>query len=385
MIALLALAGIPMNSEAAEVGAHALVYSWPDGINNFNTYTKASGGAPSPAAAGNGWTSYASGGFHGLAASGNATTPGTGSFGRGYVGGNAYWFEQITISSPTVPAGTIGVANFTLFFKGHVSAESQRSDRENKSSIGYRWVADGDGANNMADLNVGEYTQRIVYGSLNYADSSGPEFLDQPRHHQVIFRFGQPFDFTVAVHCQAEAWRDAPGKVRAELRCTGWNGLRDVQVRNGAAAPDATITSQTGFNYANAGSASYGQWARLYQLDGASMQADSNGNRLSNLMEYALGRNPLEPDSSPPGTLGSVNIGGSDYQTYTFTRPRLGARAGDIVYLPQRGDMMNAWDDVGLETTVAPSTTDTETVTVRSTLPMVNQTSEFLRLQVTGP
>lgn len=383
--ALLAVAGMTFTAEAGEVAAFAKVYSWPDGVNNFNNYTKATGGTVNPSASGNGWKSYASASFHSLAASGSTSLPGTGTAGRGYVGGSAYWFEQITISSPTVPAGTIGVADFTLFFEGDVSASSERSDRENKSSISYRWSAAGDSADNVADPNTGDIYEQIVYAALGYYDSWGENFRNQPRNHQATFRFGQPFDFTIAVHCQGEAFRDTVSKVRAELRCTGWNGFRNVQIRYGALVTDATITSQTSFNYANAGSTSFAQWRSLYQLNAASSQVDSNDNGLPNILEYALGRNPIDPDSRPPTTLSTINSGGLDYQSITFTRPSLGARPGDIVYLPERSNGLSGWATTNLETTVVPSTTDTETVTARSTQPRTSQTSEFLRLGVSGP
>lgn len=393
--AALLLAGMASGASAGEVGSLAQVFGWPDGVNNFSTYTKAPGGTLSPSASGDGWRSFASSSFHALAVGGSATTPGTAGFSKGYVGGSAYWFEQITISSPSVPAGTVGRAGFTLFFDGHVSAGPPDPHQSGSyfSSIGYRWagIPVSDGGDNVADPNVGEsYTERVdVWPS--YSETIGGNFRNQPRHHQVIFRFGQPFDFTIALHGRAEAWRNTPSKVRAELRLTGWNGFNnlhipfDIHAPGGTPVTDATISSQTGFDYANPGSTSFAQWASLYQLNAASMQADSNGNRLPNILEYALGRNPLEPDSRPPVTHGIVNVGGNDYQTFTFTRPRLGARAADIVYLPQRADHLNAWGATGLETTVAPSTSDTETVTVRSTQPKGSQTREFLRLEVTGP
>ena len=120
--ALFVLAGMTGSAGDGEVAAFAKVYSWPDGVNNFGTYTKAPGGTLTPAAAGNGWKSYATASFHGQAASGSATTPGTGSFGRGYVGGSAYGTEQITISSPSVPAGTQAQAD--LKKKGPLSMMS---------------------------------------------------------------------------------------------------------------------------------------------------------------------------------------------------------------------------------------------------------------------
>ena len=381
---LLTAAGLTSRTEAGEVAAFAKVYSWPDGVNNFGTYTKAPGGTLTPAAAGNGWKSYASASFHALAAGGSATTPGTGSFGRGYVGGSAYWFEQITISSPTVAVGTQGRANLTLYFDGDISAESQRNDRENRASISYRVASNGAGEN-VATPNVGDSGGYTIYRALGYADSTGQDFRNQPREHVIYFNFGQPCDLTIAVHTQAEIYRDAAGKVRAELRCSGWNGLHDIRFSNDTPVTNATITSQSGFNYANAGSTTYPQWASLYQLPAASMLADANKNGLTNQMDYALGLNPVEP--TPPNFFlpGTVNIGGQNFASFTYTRPRLGARPGDLTYLPKCSTNLADWTGLGLVSTVAPSTTQTETVTVRSTKPIAGQTREFLKLEVNQP
>jgi hypothetical protein len=83
--AALLLVGFTASAGAGEVAAFARVYSWPDGVNNFSTYTKAAGGSVTPAAAGNGWKSHASASFHALAAGGSGNSPGTAGFSRGYV------------------------------------------------------------------------------------------------------------------------------------------------------------------------------------------------------------------------------------------------------------------------------------------------------------
>ena len=382
---LLTVAGLNSRTEAGEVGAFALVYSWPDGVNNYNNYTKSPAGPLTPAAAGNGWKSYASASFHALAAGGTASIPGTGSWGKGYVGGSAYWFEQITISSPSVAAGTIGVADFTLYFEGALSVSSGRPNRENAAYIRYRWSTHVDGADNVADPETGDVYTESLYAASNYGSGLGGSFRNQPRHHQTHFRFGQPFDFTIATRCEAEVWRDSPSTARAELRCTGWNGFRDISIRYGAAVPDATVTSQSGFNYANAGSTTYAQWASLYQLPAASMLADANNNGFTNQMDYALGLNPVAP--TPPNFFlpGTVNFGGQNFASFTYTRPRLGARPGDLTYLPKCSTNLADWTGLGLVSTVAPSTTQTETVTVRSTEPIAGQTREFLKLEVNQP
>jgi hypothetical protein len=388
--ALLAVAAFTCSARAGEVGAYPYMIQWPDGDINLGTYTKAGGGAVSPAAAGNGWKSYGSASFHGLAALGTATGDGTGPnspSSNGRVGGGAYWFEQITISSPTVPVGTIGTADFTLFFEGDLSAGPSHPNQSGSygASISYNWAGIADGADNVADPNVGDrYSESITVFS-GYSETIGGNFRNQPRHHQVTFRFGQPFDFTVAVTSRGSIWRNTPSKADAQIRLTGWNGFRNVQIRNGPAVTDSSISSQSGFNYANAGSTTYSQWASLYQLPAASPLADTNNNGLTDQMEYALGRNPRETDTGSPHTRGVMRLGGQDYSCFSFTRPRLGARASEITYLPQCSDGLSGWTTTGLETTVAPSTTQTEIVTVRSTQPMGAQTREFLRLGVAKP
>ena len=296
------------------------------------------------------------------------------------MGGSAYWFEQITISSPSQPFDTGGSGIVTLYFEGDIIAESLGN--ENRASIAYR-VATGD--DNKADPNTGDSGEYRVYAGLGYAGTTLSDFRNQPRHHQIFFKYGVPFDFTIAVHCNAEIWRDRRGKVRADLRCTGWNGFHSLIGVNLLPVTDATITSQSGFNYANPGSTTYEQWASLYQLNAASTQADTNNNGLTNLMERALGRNPLAPDTGSPFTSGRMTVGSNEYACFSFKRPRLGARAEDFIYLPQCSNDLSGWSPNGLVTTVAPSTTQTETVTVRSTRPIADQNREFLRLDVIKP
>ena len=78
-------------------------------------------------------------------------------------------------------------------------------------------------------------------------------------------------------------------------------------------------------------------------------------------------------------------MGGNEYACFSFNRPRLGARPGDLIYLPKCSNDLSGWSPNGLVTTVAPSTTQTETVTVRSTRPIADQNREFLRLDVIKP
>ncbi|MEK7950951.1 hypothetical protein [Luteolibacter soli] len=380
---------LPAFAAGGELGALARVFSWPDGVNNFSNYTKVAGGAATQSAAGNGWKSYGTASLHSLAVGGSATGPNTGRFQNGYVGGSAYWFEQITISSPSVPVGTQGRAEFTLYFDGQLSTGSLPTyGREYNASIGYRWAAHVDGADNVADPNVGEsYGETITVFPGAYMETTGGNFRNQARNHSVIFRFGQPFDFTVALHASGYVPFDTASNVRMELRCKGWNGFQnihlpiDVHAPGGIPVTDATVSSQSGFNYTQPSSTTYSQWARLYQLDAASMEADSNGNGLSNFMEYALGRDPLGPDSGAPVRPSVMEVEGQRFPCFSFNRPRLGGKPGDVVYLPKHSTTLANWSDSGLVTTVEPNSDETETVTVRSATP-AGQGAGFFRLEV---
>ena len=388
-LALIFSALLPALAPAGELAAHAKVFSWPDGVNNFSTYTKAAGGTATQSAAGNGWKSYGNASLHSLAAGGSATSPNNGSFQNGYVGGSAYWFEQITISSPSVAPGTTGRAEFTLYFDGDLSTGSlPPHGREHNASISYRWSAHVDGADNVADPTTGEsYHETITVFPGAYIETTGGNFRNQPRHHSVLFRFGQPFDFTVALHTSGFVPFDTVAKVRMNLRLNGWNGFQnlhipfDVHAPGGTPVTDATISSQSGFNYAQPSTSTYSQWAGLHQVDPASMEADSNNNGLSNFMEYALGRDPLGSTSGAPLLPSVMEVEGQRYPGFSFTRPRLGAKPGDVIYLPKHSPTLADWSSIGSVTTVEPNADQTETVTVRSTTP-VGQGAGFFRLEV---
>ena len=379
---------LPALASGGELGAHAKVFGWPDGTNNFTTYTKVSGGTATQAQAGEGWKSYGIASMGSLATGGSGVSPNNGRFQDGLVGGAAYCFEQITISSPTVATGTVGRAEFTLYFDGNLSVGSLPAHgREHNASISYRWAAQVDGADNVADPNIGEsYFEKITVFPGAYMETTGGNFRNQPRNHALLFRFGQPFDFTIALYSSGTVPFDTATKVKTDVRLNGWNGFRnlhipfDVHAPGGAPVTDATITSQSGFNYAQPSTTTYSKWAGLYQVDAASMAVDSNNNGLSNFMEYALGRDPLGSDSSAPLRPSVMEVEGQRYPCFTFNRPRLGGRPGDVVYLPKQSATLDNWSTGGMVTTVEPNADQTETVTVRSTTP-IGQGASFFRLE----
>jgi hypothetical protein len=372
-----------MSASAGEVGALATVFGWPDGVTTiYSPIPTAAGGPLVGAQAGNGWKSYGVADFNTLSAGGQATTQTTGGFSQGWIGGQAYWKQEITISSPSVPVGTQGLVDFTLFFEGLLEASaSPPAYTAFGSGIGYRWdVGPVAGA---PDYSQSGFENRSILVGFDYLDATGTDFLNSPRNHTLIFGYGQPFTLKLMITTSSKPWRHRASKARVELRSTGWNGFKNYRLRHtDIPVNDAVVTSPSGFNYGDSSTTTYSQWAGLYQLDTISPQADSNNNGLSNLLEYALGRNPLDADNGAPVTPGVVTIGAEQFNSMTFTRPALGGRPGDIIYQPERSIGLDGWGTGGLETTVSPANSQTETVTVRSTQPMTGQNSEFLRLGV---
>lgn len=378
---------LPALASGGELAALAKVFGWEDGTNNFSNFTKVSGGTASQAQAGAGWKSYGIASMASLATGGSGTSPNNGRFIDGNIGGTAYCFEQITISSPTIAPGTVGRADFTLYFSGNLdTGPLPPYGREHSASISYRWAAQVDGADNVADPTIGEsYFEKITVFPGAYKETTGGNFRNQPRNHSVLFRFGQPFDFTIALYSAGYVPFDTNTRVQMDVRLNGWNGFQnihipfDVHAPGGTPVTNATISSQSGFNYAQPSTNTYSQWASLYQVGAAAMTADSNGNGLSNFMEYALGRDPLGTDSSAPLRASVMEVEGQRYPCFRFNRPRLGGTPGDVVYLPKQSATLDAWSTGGMVTTVEPNADQTETVTVRSTTP-VGQGASFFKL-----
>ncbi|MES2920020.1 MAG: LamG-like jellyroll fold domain-containing protein [Verrucomicrobiota bacterium] len=114
------------------------------------------------------------------------------------------------------------------------------------------------------------------------------------------------------------------------------------------------------------------------------LTADPNHNGLPNLLEYALGRDPLASGGVSGISQGIIQIGNERYQTLSYTRPTGLNEATDVIYSPRRSTSLgSAWFTTGiLPVGVVPGPGALETVTVRSTTPMNGQPKEFLRLEV---
>jgi len=110
--------------------------------------------------------------------------------------------------------------------------------------------------------------------------------------------------------------------------------------------------------------------------------ADPDGDGLSNLMEYALNRNPKSPDAGGVFVTGAVQDSGQQYLSLTCHR-RLAAT--DLTFTPESGGDLSYWS--GTDCVIVSVTDDgnglTETVVVRDTYPMATNPKRFMHLRVT--
>lgn len=122
------------------------------------------------------------------------------------------------------------------------------------------------------------------------------------------------------------------------------------------------------------------------QAAAADDNADVDGDGLSVLMEAALGGSPLLNDTTRRPDEEVELIGGQLYLTSTYTRPKP-ALAGISYFHRASFDLSDdSWNDaVMLPGYPQDNGNGTETVKIRSLLPITEQPSQFLRLEVTRP
>lgn len=124
----------------------------------------------------------------------------------------------------------------------------------------------------------------------------------------------------------------------------------------------------------------YASWATTNAVLGLPTD-DDDGDFLSNLMEYALGSNPLDPASgAPSGSL--VTTSGGDFLALTVTRNL--TAAGIEFHAQVSTDLVN-WSSDPLEVVLHAALNNgdgTATETYRSTIPRSLRDREFLRIAV---
>lgn len=130
----------------------------------------------------------------------------------------------------------------------------------------------------------------------------------------------------------------------------------------------------------------YASWAAGYSFPGglSAPGDDPDKDGLTNLEEYAFGLNPTVPDAGDPRAPAAtvVNISGTDYLAITYKRPANGQTRTDLTYTVQRSTTLStaSWSALGLALHSAGTVGDLETLIYRSTTPLNDAPSEFLRL-----
>lgn len=109
--------------------------------------------------------------------------------------------------------------------------------------------------------------------------------------------------------------------------------------------------------------------------------ADPDGDGIPNSVEYGLNLDPKTPGSTGLPTKGvSDPIGGKTYLTLTFKR---WPNTTPISYIVETGDTPESFTAGGVQLSAMPNADGTETVTVRDTKPIEDNSARFMRLRLT--
>ena len=160
---------------------------------------------------------------------------------------------------------------------------------------------------------------------------------------------------------------------------------------NGFSGPGGAKTDTKNILVAVTGTSSLDLWRATYfsstDLQNPAKEAtlwgdlaDPDNDGRNNLMEFALGLNPLGSESQDAALVsGTVNSGGNQYLTLTFN-----SRINEplLQYIPEvSGDNVN-WSAAAQRISTTPINADFERVTWQDTVPITPQAARFMRLRV---
>jgi hypothetical protein len=282
------------------------------------------------------------------------------------------------------------------------------------TDLKYQWYHDGvaiSGATGAAfhkedvtEADAGSYTVRVynTHGSLTSTATTvslvyPPVITTQPAA-LTSFHPGSAFTLSVAATGDDEllyqwykgddAIPDANASTyTVEIATAADAGTYSVVVKNRSYRTASIVGSVTSMAaVVRSGARSFAEWVAGFYPAGTAEQtgpmADPDGDGLSNLVEYGLGRRPdlAEPPLSP--TLATVN--GSQYLALTFQR------ATGVTVMVERSEDLVTWSSataaiVQVGSAIPDESGLYETVTFRSTATLAAKPRQFFRVRVTAP
>lgn len=139
---------------------------------------------------------------------------------------------------------------------------------------------------------------------------------------------------------------------------------------------DPRVTNRETLNYLH----TTAHWQAVNGLQNRPLDADEDQDGLANVLEAAMGLNPLVPSAASP-TQGFITLGGQTYATITFIRD---PTIQDLTITAEwSSDLLNWSSTATTEISRVPQN-GLETITVRSNTPAEGG-SQFLRVRVSGP
>lgn len=110
--------------------------------------------------------------------------------------------------------------------------------------------------------------------------------------------------------------------------------------------------------------------------------ADPDTDGLTNLLEYAFGREPRQPDTDALPTVAPVEVAGTKFLSVTYSRRQ---PDGDLLYEIQASNDLAHWSAANTEQVGVVNHGATATVTARELVPITAESRRFLRIAVSIP